>query len=890
MAELDDIIVTDELARRTPRAPDYAAEARTLVALARALADAPDTILQRLAEAALDLCQADTAGISLLEHDAAGDDRTGVVFRWHAIAGLHAHHLMGMAPRDFSPCGVVVDRAAPQLFAEPGRHFDYLARTEPRIAETLLVPLFISGRPVGTVWLVARGDGRRFDAEDVRVMDGLGQFCAACLQAVHPLRGGSAALLADRVIAEQPAVRRAAAERDRLVERRVEDARRDAERLFTVLVQNVPDYAIFMLDADVRVTLWNEGAARLKGYTEREIVGQHFSVFFTPEDRERGQPEHEKGMAEAHGRYEGEGWRVRKDGTRFWGNEIITALRDADGRLVGFTKVARDLTERKRMEDALREGEERLRLLVENIRDHAVHTLDPDGRITSWNPGAERVFGFAADEIVGRHMSVLFTPEDLAAAEDRNELATAAKAGRASDDRWQVRRDGTRFWANGVTSAIRDADGNLRGFAKVCRDQTEAKRLGEQRQKLLEQEQAARLEAERAVTMKDEFLAVVSHELRTPLTSILIWSNLLATRAVKPADQPAAAETIRRSAENQRQLIDDLLDVSRMTSGKLRLNVREVDAAAVVRAAVDVVRPMADAAGVAVATALDERAGRVAADPDRLQQVVWNLLSNAVKFTPKGGRVSVGLGRLDGNLRVTVADTGRGISPGFLPFVFDRFRQADASTTRAIGGLGIGLALVRQLVELHGGTVRAESAGEGEGATFTVDLPLADVRAEPAASGSGPVRTVGGAAAAAFAPAPVLRGVRVLLAEDDVGTRLAVQALLERSGAEVVAVGSAVQALSAYYGGVEAEPFHVLVSDVGMAGGDGYALVREVREAEAERGGTAPPLPAVALTAYTREADAARALAAGFQAHVPKPFDPAALVATVARLARPAGA
>ncbi|MDB5297881.1 MAG: hybrid sensor histidine kinase/response regulator, partial [Phycisphaerales bacterium] len=570
---------------------------------------------------------------------------------------------------------------------------------------------------------------------------------------------------------------------------------------------------------------------------------------------------------------------------RFWGYEILTAVRDPGGQLLGFTKVARDLTDRKRMEDTLREGEERLRLLVENIRDHAVHTLDPDGRITSWNPGAERVFGYAADEVMGQPADILFTPEDRERGEPANELATAAAEGRASDDRWQVRRDGSRFWANGVTSAIRDAAGTLRGFAKVCRDQTEPKRLAEQRERLLEREQAARAEAERAVTMKDEFLAVVSHELRTPLTSILIWSNLLTGASLTDEDRAAAAQTIRQNAEAQRQLIDDLLDASRMTSGKLRLNVREVNAVEVVRAAVDVVRSMADATGVAVELALDERAGRVRADPDRLQQIVWNLLSNAVKFTPRGGRVSVGLRRLDGDLRITVTDTGQGISPEFLPFVFDRFRQADASTTRAVGGLGIGLAITRQLVELHGGTVRAESPGPGRGATFTVDLPLGDVRSEPdnetrGAPAAGPVPSTSD-------PDSVLRGARVLLAEDDASTRLAVQFLLQQAGAEVASFGSAVQALSAYYESVDGRDgraFDVLVSDIGMAGTDGYDLLRDIRESEGERGGR--PLPALALTAYTRDDDAARALAAGFQVHVPKPFEPDRFIGTVAALVR----
>jgi len=316
------------------------------------------------------------------------------------------------------------------------------------------------------------------------------------------------------------------------------------EDQFRVLVQNVLDYAIFMLDANGYVTVWNEGAARLKGYAEHEIIGQHFAIFFTPEDRQLGKPEYEKGMAEAHGRYEGEGWRVRKDGSRFWGNEIITAIRDASGRLTGFTKIARDLTERRAMEEALRESEERHRLLVENVRDYAVFTLDADGRVTSWNPGAQRVFGYDGEEIIGRHGAVLFTPEDVATGEHAKELATALAEGRASDDRWQVRRDGSRFWASGVTNAMRDEAGALRGFAKVCRDLTEHKQVAEQRERLLEQEKLARLQAEQAMTVRDELLAVVSHQLRTPLTAILLWAKLMRAGALTEQDQARAVETI----------------------------------------------------------------------------------------------------------------------------------------------------------------------------------------------------------------------------------------------------------------------------------------------------------------------------------------------------------
>ncbi|MDB5295823.1 MAG: hypothetical protein JWO31_1806 [Phycisphaerales bacterium] len=668
--------------------------------------------------------------------------------------------------------------------------------------------------------------------------------------------------------------------------RRTEERLREAEARHRLILRNITDHAIYLTDPAGVVTDWFEGAERVKGYTRDEAVGRHVSMFFTPEQVAAGDVEREIDEAAERGRAEREGWRVRKGGERFWVNETLAAIRDGEGRLLGFTKISRDLTDRKRLTDALRDSEERLRLLVENIRDHAVHTLGPDGRVTSWNPGAERVFGYAADEIVGRHFAAFFTPEDAAKGEHEMELATAVAAGQASDDRWQVRKDGTRFWANGVTSAMRDAGGLLLGFAKVCRDQTEAKRLAEQRERLLAQEQVARREAERAAVMRDEFLAVVSHELRTPLSAILIWTKMLRAGAVSGPQAAEALATVEQSAEAQRQLIEDLLDTSQMLSGNLRLHVRDVEPASAVEASLEAVRPMAEAKGVAVEASLDRRAGLVRLDPDRFRQVVWNLVNNAVKFTDAGGRVSVALRREDGRLRVEVSDTGRGISPEFLPHVFERFRQQDGSTTRTAGGLGLGMAITRQLVELHGGTIAADSPGEGRGATFRVELPLADARAKSGRKGRRPKRA---GADEAWSPSPVLAGLNVLLVEDEAGNRTAVQWLLEQCGATVTAVGSADRAVVAFRdppagrGG-----YDVLVCDVGLPGRDGYEVLREVREVERERGG-GTPVPAVAVTAFARREDHDRALAAGFRTHLSKPVQPAELVAADAAPGRRPG-
>ena len=391
-----------------------------------------------------------------------------------------------------------------------------------------------------------------------------------------------------------------------------------------------------------------------------------------------------------------------------------------------------------------------------------------------------------------------------------------------------------------------------------------AHRRSERERIELAREQAARAEAEAANRAKDEFLALVSHELRTPLNAILGWAQLIAKSARDPEAVSKAAATIERNALIQRQLIEDLLDLARITGGKLRLDVRPLDMTAVVEAALDVVRPAAAAKSIELRASLDPAAGQVTGDPGRLRQVVWNLVSNAIKFTPEGGRVEVELGREGPNVKVEVRDTGRGISPDFMPYLFERFRQADTASGRRHGGLGLGLALVRHLVEAHGGTVGAESAGEGRGATFTVRLSVRAVRG-PEAEARPPE-----------APGPDLAGVRVLVVEDEPDAREMVAVLLRHYGAEVRVAGSAAEAWGQLSAG---ELPDVLISDLSMPEEDGYALIARVRALPA--GGQ---IPAVALTAHARAEDRQRALAAGFQEHLAKPVDPDELIRTVAGL------
>ena len=407
----------------------------------------------------------------------------------------------------------------------------------------------------------------------------------------------------------------------------------------------------------------------------------------------------------------------------------------------------------------------------------------------------------------------------------------------------------------------------------------EATRSAEERSRLLEAERAARIEIERISLVKDEFLATLSHELRTPLNAVLGWSGVLLARTHGDPEMQRGLETIARNARAQAQLIEDLLDMNRIVSGKIRLDVQRLELATVVEAALDSVMPSAEAKAIAIRRTIDAGAGLVSGDPNRLQQVVWNLLSNAVKFTPKGGKIDVIVQRVNSHVEIQVRDTGMGIEPEFLPYLFERFRQADSSTTRKYGGLGLGLSIVKQLVELHGGSVEAESAGQGQGAAFIVALPLRAVREPPGSSREHP--TAGFAPTSHAGPHPPeisLAGLTVLVVDDEPDARELVRSVLIHAGAVVFAAGTAAEGLSL----VNAHRPDVLVSDIGMPDCDGYQFIRDVRGLGAAGGGKTP---AIALTAFARSEDRTRAMLAGYQVHVAKPIEARELLATIRSLA-----
>jgi PAS domain S-box-containing protein len=813
--------------------------------------------------------------------------------------------------------------------------------------------------------------------------------------------------------------------------------RRQDQRLRLIL-DGVRDHAISMLDPEGRVETFNAPAERIKGYSLDEVRGQYYGMFFTPDDRAAGLPEREIEVARAIGRYEGEGWRQRKDGSRFYAMVSLSALRDASGELVGFVKVTQDITERRALAEeasVAREQAERERARLRQMFDAAPAMITllsgPELRYEFISPLAVAAMGLPLEQILGRRLEEV-APEAsgvLRQAYLRGEFLQRAEEPITRDFGHGVE---TRFFSSTV-EPLRDHRGVVDGLLMFSHDVTERRRAESSTRFLAEASAAlassldyrrtlatlARLcvpaiadwaavdmldpdrtlrrlavvhvdpakvelahelyrrwpphiddpsgvphvlrtgrpevfyeindsllsaaiadpellgvvrtlglsssmcvpltvrgrvvgaislvaaesgrrfaadslalaeelalrasiaiehaslyrEATEASKLKDEFLATVSHEVRTPLTAILGWANILRTRQNDPAYVSKGLETIERNARVQAQLIEDLLDLSRIITGKLRLEVQFIEISALVETALDSIRPAAAAKEIKLRPVIDPKAGPIMGDPGRLVQVVNNLLTNATKFTPRGGTIRVYVRRADSSIEIVVQDNGSGIEPEFLPYVFERFRQADGSITRAQGGLGLGLAICRSLVELHGGTITADSEGRGQGATFTVRLPIAPLRPSlyPAATD-----VVSEHPLAPECPAS-LEGLRVLVVDDEADTRELLVAVIEGCKATVTVAASAAEAMEL----LRRNPPDVLVSDVGMPEEDGLTFIRKVRALSPAEGGR---VPAIALTAYASTNDRTRALVAGFNQFVSKPIENQELLVVIANV------
>ncbi|BEP33686.1 PAS domain-containing sensor histidine kinase [Variovorax sp. V59] len=615
---------------------------------------------------------------------------------------------------------------------------------------------------------------------------------------------------------------------------------------FRLMVDSVTDYAIIVLDPGGIVISWNEGARKLKGYDAPEILGRHFSLFYPTELLEQNRPEHALETARRDGRMEEEGWRLRSDGTRFWASVVITRITGSGGETRGFSLITRDRSENRRQDEMLRMSEERFRLLVEGVKDYAIFMLDPGGHIVSWNLGAQKNKGYEASEIIGQHFSRFYPPEVAASGWPEQELRNALRDGRFEDEGWRIRKDGSRFWASVVITALHDATGRHRGFAKVTRDLTERRRV-------------TALEDEgRRVT---NFLAMLGHELRNPLAPISNALELLKREKTESAAVVHTRDIIGRQLRQMTRLVDDLLDVGRITSGKIQLENKPVRLRDAIAEAIEAVRPLIDGKSQTLHLQMQDADPWIAGDSARVIQIVSNLVHNAAKFTGNGGNIHVSLSRSAADADISVRDDGPGIPPQDLQRIFDLFVQGEQNLARTQGGLGLGLSLVQQLTTLHGGRVSAFSTGRpGEGSEFVVQFPTTQA---PVAMLEAQPRPVG--------------EQRVLVVDDNVDAAETMAMLLEALGYKPSVVHGGLAAIEA----VKAQDPDVVLLDIGLPDLSGHEVARRVRAEMVN------PPPLIAVTGYGQASDRDTSLEAGFRAHLTKPVDVDKLSALLEHLLEP---
>ncbi|MDB5931866.1 MAG: sensor hybrid histidine kinase [Polaromonas sp.] len=611
---------------------------------------------------------------------------------------------------------------------------------------------------------------------------------------------------------------------------------------YRLMVEAVADYAIFHLDPEGVILSWNTGARKMKGYEAHEVVGRSIDMFY-PQDRlDQGWPAHELKVAREAGMFEDEGWRLRKDGTQFWANIIITRMSGPNGELRGFSKITRDLSERRGQEEALRLSEERFRLLIESVQDYAIFMLDITGHVMSWNAGAQKSKGYEAAEIIGKHFSV-FYPADIDPGWPDQALRLAVQHGRLEDEGWRVRKDGSRFWASVIITPITDGSGQLRGFAKVTRDLTARRRV---------------------TTLEDEgrritkFLAMLGHELRNPLAPISNAVALLEREQSPSKSLRATREIIGRQLKHLNRLVDDLLDVGRITSGKIQLESKPVRIRDAVQEAIEAVRPLVESKLHRLDVQAEASDPWVLGDRARIVQAVSNLLNNAAKFTPSGGHITLNLLATATSAELTVTDNGPGVPPQDLLRIFDLFAQGDQDVARSHGGLGLGLSLVQQIVSLHGGEVSAFSRGiAGKGSEFLVRLPAVAAPSDLAGPGKNP-----------FAPK------RVLVVDDNIDAAQTMGLLLDTLGYIPSMVYDGLAALEA----IKTDIPDLVLLDIGLPGLSGLQVAQRVRAEMVN------PPALIAVTGYGQERDREASFSAGFYEHMTKPVDVDQLIGLLDRL------
>jgi two-component system CheB/CheR fusion protein len=651
--------------------------------------------------------------------------------------------------------------------------------------------------------------------------------------------------------------------------------RKQAEemRLWLSSVVNSSADGIVSFGLDLTVLSWNAACETIFGYTAQEIIGRPLSV--VAPGQEAGMADNIRRLAEGQS-LKFETTRVRKDGNPVQVALAVSPIRDPSGVVIGGTAIVRDISEAERAREALRTSEERLRLVVENAREYAIFSIDPERRVTSWNTGAERLLGYAEQEVLGRTADIIFTPDDRAAGAPEQEMRTALANGQASDNRMHQRKDGSRFWASGMSMLMRDSAGKEIGFVKILRDQTEERQSREALESsqaelvsALAENQRARRELEAADAAKDRFLAVLSHELRNPLASIASASELLLVPKLPEAALEKAAHVVARQAKAMKVLLDELLDVSRLTLGRLTLQRRPVSVAAVIQNALETTRPLVQAASHELTLTLPQEQVVVDADPLRLAQVVSNLVSNAAKYTPEGGRIEVSAELLGDEVVITVQDNGIGMEPAQIDRMFELFTQGEGAASHASGGLGIGLALSRNIIEMHGGWILASSSGAGKGSQLRIGLPVLSHGAAPPPTSAPAVQ--------AFTPASAAEGELVLVADDNGDAAWGMAKLLELSGFRAVMARGGEEALRM----AEQHRPAIALLDIGMPDLSGHEVARRLRKQDWGR-----RMILIAATGWGQESDIQLSMEAGFDAHLTKPLNVSRVKSLLEELAK----
>jgi two-component system CheB/CheR fusion protein len=869
VVDLNSVITTAELSQRPSRLPDYAAENHALVALTQALAHSPDGVLQKLAETALTLCRAHSAGVSLLEPE-------GKNFYWPAVAGQWACYVGGRTPRDYGPCGAALDRDAAQLMSHPERHFTPFASVTPLIEEALLIPFHLDGKAVGTIWVIAHDQSRQFDAEDLRVMTDLGQFAAAAYQALRE---------------SEHRYRRLAIEAKNMRDLYDSSARLQTAPDLQTALEEILQSSIRLMRADFGdVQLYDAERKVLRlvalhGFDEPFV--ETFRVVGADDDTACGRAIRTGKRVIIEDLEQDELFAPYREAAAVEYRSVqATPLFDRDGGLLGmlsthwraphqpseqdlltldlYARQAINFIIRARAEKELRESEERFRSYFElGLIGMAISS--PTKGLLEVNDEICKILGYERDELMKKTWAELTHPEDLAADVANFERVIAGEInGYSMDKRW-IRKDGRIIDTMISVKALRNADGAVDYFVSLLEDVTERKRaeatLRESERRM--QEHAAELAD--LHRRKDEFLAMLSHELRNPLSPILNAAHILRLQKDENPLQQQARAVIERQVNQLSRLVNELLEVSRVITGRIRLRQEQLDIRGVVEQAMESTRPLIDQRRHQLFVSLPAEPVWLEGDAARLEQVVINLLDNAAKYTPEGGKIWVNLQPEGNEVRLRVRDTGVGIAPELLPRIFDLFTQADRTSDRSQGGLGIGLSLTQRLVELHGGKIEAHSAGLGQSSEFIVRLPVL----LPSERGADMTSTGTSKQAA--------QGWRMLVVDDNVDAANMIAMTLQLFGHQTETVYSAQSALEM---AVEYRPDFVVL-DIGLPGMDGYEVARRLRQI--------PELKdtrLIAATGYGQDADRQRSEEAGFDYHLVKPIDPEKLQAVLELLGR----